>query len=93
MASGRGSAAGTVAALLPAMFVTFADCLDECSRFGMLSARGWVIIGAGAAVGAALDAGKTRQAYRRTNQRDSSHVQWQPVIGNQRKGVLVSLQF
>ena len=62
----EGIAIGAVAALLPAAFVTFADCVnDACSGFGMLSSRGWAVVGAGAAAGAAIDAGKTRHAYRR----------------------------
>jgi hypothetical protein len=90
----EGVAAGTVAALLPALFVTLADCVnDACSGFGMLSSRGWAVVGAGAAAGAALDAGNRRQAYRRTDQRNSSRVEWRPMIGNSQKGVLVSLQF
>jgi hypothetical protein len=90
----NGIAAGAVASLLPAAFVSFADCLnDACSGFWILPYRGWAVVAAGAAVGAAIDAGKTRLAYRRTDQRNASRVEWTPVIGNTRRGVQLSVQF
>jgi hypothetical protein len=90
----EGVAAGTVAALVPALFVTLAECVnDACSGFGMLSSHGWAVVAAGAAAGAALDARNTRQAYRRTDRRNASRVQWRPVIGSYQRGVLMSLRF
>ena len=47
----------------------------------------------GDAGGAAIDAGNRRQAYRRTDQRHSSRVEWRPMIGNNQKGVQASLRF
>jgi hypothetical protein len=90
----EGVAMGAVASLIPALFVTLGECLhDACSGFGMLSSQGWAVVGAGAVVGAAIDAGHTRRAYRRTDQQYSSRVQWRPVIGNHQRGVQVALQF
>ena len=90
----EGVAAGAVAALAPALFVTLADCVnDPCSAFGMLSSQGWAVVAAGAAAGAALDARNMRRAFRRTDQRNASRVQWRPVIGTSQRGVLMSLRF
>ena len=90
----EGIAMGVVASLVPAVFVTLADCVnDACSGFGMFSSHGWAVVGAGAAAGAAIDARNTRQAYRRTDQRNSPRVEWTPVVGNNRRGVQVSLEF
>ena len=90
----EGIAMGAVVSLLPAGFVTFADCVnDACSGFGMLSLRGWAVVAAGAAAGAAIDAGNTRHAYRRTDQGNARRVEFTPVIGNNRRGVQLSVQF
>jgi hypothetical protein len=90
----EGIAAGAVASLLPAAFVSFAACINEaCSGFWILPFRGWAVVGAGAVAGAAIDAGKTRLAYRRTDQRNAPRVEWTPLIGNTRRGVQLSVQF
>jgi hypothetical protein len=90
----EGVAIGTAASMIPALFVTLSECLnDPCSGLGMLSFRGWSVVAAGAIIGAAVDGGSTRHAYRRTDRRSAFGVQWSPVIGNNQAGMLVSLQF
>lgn len=90
----EGVAMGTVASVVPAAFLSFGECInDPCSGFWVLSSHGWAVVAAGAIVGAAIDAGRTRHAYRRLDRRNSSGVQWSPVVGNNQRGVLVSLQF